>query len=70
MEDGIVLLDQEDRKIFEKKYPEAMQRINERRIFMKDKLGINLKPEVMPLSNIPAYLNPFILSKNLTVAFK
>ena len=70
MEDGIVLLDQEDRKIFEKKYPEAMKRINERRIFMKDKLGINLKPEVMPLSNIPAYLNPFILSKNLTVAFK
>ena len=70
IEDGIVLLDQEDRKIFEKKYPEAMKRINERRIFMKDKLGINLKPEVMPLSNIPAYLNPFILSKNLTVAFK
>ena len=57
-------------QIFEKKYPEAMQRINERRIFMKDKLGINLKPEVMPLSNMPAYLNPFILSKNLTVAFK
>ena len=41
IEDGIVLLDQEDRKIFEKKYPEAMKRINKRRIFMKDKLGIN-----------------------------
>ena len=70
MEDGIVLLDQEDRNIFEKKYPEAMKRINKRRIFMKDKLGINLKPEVMPLSNMPAYLNPFILSKNLAVAFR
>jgi hypothetical protein len=29
---------------------------------MKDALGIRLKPEVLPFSNIPAYLPPFWLS--------
>jgi hypothetical protein len=29
---------------------------------MKDVLGIELKPEVLPFSNIPAYLPPFLLS--------
>jgi hypothetical protein len=29
---------------------------------MKDALGIDLKPEVLPFSNIPAYLPPFLLS--------
>jgi len=29
---------------------------------MHDTLGIRLKPEVLPFSNIPAYLPPFWLS--------
>jgi hypothetical protein len=29
---------------------------------MHNALGIRLKPEVLPFSNIPAYLPPFILS--------
>jgi hypothetical protein len=29
---------------------------------MKDTLGISLKPEVLPFSNIPAYLPPYLLS--------
>ena len=28
---------------------------------MQDELGITLQPEVLPLSNIPAYLPPFLL---------
>ena len=28
---------------------------------MADSLGIRLKPEVLPLSNLPAYLPPFVL---------
>lgn len=43
-------------------YPEAWQRIQMRRAFMQDVLGIELKPEVLPFSNIPAYLPPFWLS--------
>lgn len=36
--------------------------IERRRAFMRNALGINLKPEVLPFSNVPAYLPPFWLS--------
>jgi hypothetical protein len=62
IEDGIALLDEPLRQAFERKYPEAWNRIQQRRAFMRDALGIWLKPEVMPFSNIPAYLPPFWLS--------
>ena len=62
LEDGVVILDKEDREIFKDKYPEEMERIDKRREFIINQIGINLKPEVMPLSNIPCYLSPFILN--------
>ena len=62
IEDGIALADEPLRQEFEQKYPEAWGRIQQRRIFMRDALGIKLKPEVLPFSNIPAYLPPFWLS--------
>jgi hypothetical protein len=34
---------------------------------MQDILGIRLKPEVLPFSNIPAYLPPFWLSPRLAL---
>jgi hypothetical protein len=62
IEDGIALLDAPARQEMEQKYPEAWGRIQQRRAFMRDALGIRLKVEVLPLSNIPAYLPPFWLS--------
>jgi len=62
IEDGIALADEELRQLFEQKYPDAWRRIQQRRAFMRDVLGIQLKPEVLPFSNIPAYLPPFWLS--------
>lgn len=62
IEDGIALADEELRAAFEKQYPEAWGRIQARRAFMQNALGITLKPEVLPFSNIPAYLPPFVLS--------
>ncbi len=62
IEDGIALLDVPMRQAFEKKYPEAWCRIQQRRAFMRDALGIHLQPEVAPFSNIPAYLPPFWLA--------
>jgi hypothetical protein len=61
IEDGIALADDDLRNRFARKYPEAWSRIQARRSFMADKLGIHLKPEVLPFSNIPAYLPPFLL---------
>ena len=62
IEDGIALADEPLRATFATKYPEAWGRIERRRAFMRDALGIELKPEVLPFSNIPAYLPPFWLS--------
>lgn len=62
IEDGIALADDELRAQLARKYPEAWARIQSRRKFMADALGIQLKPEVLPFSNMPGYLPPFWLS--------
>lgn len=62
IEDGIALADEALRNSFEREYPEAWGRIKARRHFMEHELGIRLKPEVLPFSNIPAYLPPYLLS--------
>ncbi len=67
IEDGIALADEALRLAFEQKYPDAWWRIQQRRTFMHDILGIRLKPEVLPFSNIPAYLPPFWLSPQMAM---
>ncbi len=62
IEDGVSLADGKLRAEFEEKYPEAWGRIQARREFMTDQLGLKIATEVIPFSNIPAYLPPFILS--------
>jgi hypothetical protein len=61
IEDGIALADEPLRMSLRNKYPGAWTRIQARREFMARALGIRLKPEVLPFSNIPAYLPPFLL---------
>ncbi len=62
IEDGIALADESLRSRFATAYPDAWSRIRARRTFMRDSLGIELHPDVLPFSNIPAYLPPFLLS--------
>ncbi len=62
IEDGIALADADLRAQFAAQYPEAWERIQARRAFMQTTLGVQLKPEVLPFSNIPAYLPPFLLA--------
>lgn len=62
IKDGIALADDELRAAFARAYPAAWERIQRRRAFMRELLGIRLKPEVLPFSNIPAYLPPFWLA--------
>jgi hypothetical protein len=61
IEDGIALADATLRAEIAQKYPETWARIQARRAFMEDVIGIRLKPEVLPFSNIPAYLPPYML---------
>jgi hypothetical protein len=70
IEDGIALADESLRRVFATAYPQAWNRIQARRRFMSDALGIDLHPDVLPFSNIPAYLPPFLLrpDRAMTVA--
>ncbi len=61
IEDGIALADETLRGSFAAAYPEAWARIEARRRFMADTLGIDLHPDVLPLSNLAAALPPFLL---------
>ena len=62
IEDGVALADESLRDRFANRYPAAWGRIQARRLFMHEELGIALHEDVLPFSNIPAYLPPFLLS--------
>ena len=68
IEDGIALADEALREEIAAPYPEAWARIEARRAFMIEALGIRLKPEVLPFSNIPAFLPPFWLARDKAMA--
>jgi Xaa-Pro aminopeptidase len=61
IEDGVALADSSLRDAFAAACPAAWGRIQARRAFMRDALGIVLHPDVLPFSNMPAYLPPFLL---------
>ena len=64
IEDGLALADEDLRAELASLYPGMWQRIVRRRDFMRDSLGITLHPDVLPFSNIAAYLAPFLLRPN------
>ena len=61
IEDGIALADQSLRDELAARYPTAWRRIEARRRFMAGVLGIELHPDVLPFSNMPGVLPPFLL---------
>jgi len=61
VEDGVVLADEALRDEIGRRYPQCWNRIQERRQFLRDELRIKIRPEVLPLSNIPAIFPPLFL---------
>ena len=61
IEDGVALADSALRGELARDHPETWARIEARRAFMRDALGIDLHPDVLPFSNIPAWLPPYLL---------
>lgn len=68
IEDGIALADEALREEIAARFPEAWARIEARRAFMSDQLGIRIRPEVLPFSNIPAFLPPYWLDRSRAMA--
>lgn len=61
-EDGIAIADEELRNKLKEKYPDTWERISKRKEYMNIYLGIRLKEEILPMSDICGYLRPLILN--------
>lgn len=69
-EDPLALADRKVRSDLETRYPATWSRIVERRSFMTDALGIELSPDVLPFSAIPAFLPTFWLDPDSALAYR
>jgi hypothetical protein len=67
VEDGLALADAPLRAELARKHPATWARIEQRRRFMAESLGLRLRPEVLPFSNWPAVLNPYLLAPGLAL---
>jgi hypothetical protein len=67
IEDGVILADEALRDDLAARYPGLWQRVTTRRQFMADVLGIRLRPEVLPMSDLAGYLPPYWLSPHLAM---
>jgi hypothetical protein len=64
-EDTLAIGDETVRDALARDHPDVWSRIEAKRAFMRDELGLRLRPEVLPLSSAPAYLPPFWLIPDL-----
>lgn len=64
-EDTLAIAGETLRAEIQASYPEMWQRIQARRAYMQDQLGLSLAQELLPLSDGPAYLPPFWLTSSL-----
>ncbi len=63
-EDGIIIADEKLRKELEKEYPEIYTKIMKRQKMMREVLGINIRDEVLPMSNLCGVYWPFMMDKS------
>lgn len=67
IEDTIALADEALRNELARKYPGLWKRVEARREFMTEQLGIELNAEVLAFSNMAAAFQPFALSPSLAM---
>ncbi|HET7471754.1 MAG TPA: hypothetical protein VFJ71_01390 [Candidatus Limnocylindrales bacterium] len=70
IEDGIALADEALREEIAARHPAMWARIEARRAFMAEELGIELHDDVLPFSNLPAYLPPFLLAPDRAMTLR
>jgi hypothetical protein len=68
-EDTVAIADADLRAAIESRHPELWSRITARRAFMRDRLGVGVRDEVLPLTPTPAYFPPFWLDLDQALAF-
>jgi hypothetical protein len=68
-EDTVAIADGDLREELAARYPELWTRVQARRLFVEEQLGIALAAELLPFSSAPARFSPFWLSPELALAF-
>ena len=64
-EDGIAIADEALRNELASRYPATWERMQARRRYMIEELGIHLKEEILPLSDICGYMRPYLLNHEM-----
>ena len=67
---NVAIADDNLRKELEEKYPDTWNRMQVRRKYLKEELGLNLKEEILPMSDILGYLRPLLLNKEYALSVK
>ena len=62
-ESTVVLADEKLKKEIEKEYPEMWKRMQNRILYIKNELGINISDDILPMCDTVAYLRPYLLNK-------
>jgi hypothetical protein len=70
IEDGLALADAGTREALVARDPTMMDRVEARRTFMRDALGMELHEDVLPLSNIAGWLPPFLLDPSRAMTLR
>jgi len=68
-EDTVAIADGALRAELEERHPELWSRVTARRAFMRDRLGIQVRDEVLPLSPTAGYFPPFWLELDRVLTF-
>ncbi|MGX7031596.1 M24 family metallopeptidase [Vagococcus zengguangii] len=66
-ESTIVMADEALRLELKRDYPEFWQRVEKRRDYIVNELGISLSDEILPLASTVGYLRPMFLNKELVI---
>lgn len=66
-ESTIALADDTLRQEIQTDYPDLWKRIEARRVYLKENLNIDLKPEVLPLASTLGYYRPFLLNPEMAL---
>jgi Xaa-Pro aminopeptidase len=64
-EDGLAIADENLRDEIRMRFPDVYERMMERRDFMEKNVGIKLKEEILPLSNMSGIFRPFMLNHDM-----
>jgi hypothetical protein len=70
VEDTICLADSELRATLQARYPQVWERVQARRRFLMEELGIFPHDDVLPLATHPALFTPLLLSPDLALTFR